>query len=133
MEWNRVIPTFTNFNKTSSTFFTLWEDPQDDYIEFDRKYKQLIKKYAESKGVLPQFDLPPNVFNVSSIPWTHFEHFSSNSKISENQLTTMLTMAKYEQYSSKLLMPITVQAHHGIVDGYHISMFIDRLQDEMNK
>ena len=41
-------------------------------------------------------------------------------------------MGKYENYGSKLLMPITIQAHHAIVDGYHISQFFNSLQDEMN-
>ncbi|MCR1955703.1 CatA-like O-acetyltransferase [Clostridioides mangenotii] len=133
VEWKKVIPTFTNFNKSNETFSTLWEEPQGDYAEFDRKYKQLTKKFSESKGILPQVDLPPNVFNVSSIPWIHFEHFSSNTNVSGNQLTTMITMGKYEKHDSKLLMPITVQAHHAIVDGYHISQFFNKLQDEMNK
>ena len=72
VEWKKVIPTFTNFNKSNETFFTLWEEPQGDYVEFDKKYKQLTKKFSKSKGILPQLDLPPNVFNISSIPWIHF-------------------------------------------------------------
>lgn len=39
VEWSKIIPTFTNFNKSNNTFFTLWEEPKDDYIEFDRQYK----------------------------------------------------------------------------------------------
>ncbi len=36
--------------------------------------------------IVPQMDLPLNVFNISCIPWMHFEHFSSNSRTQENKI-----------------------------------------------
>ncbi|GAA0220864.1 CatA-like O-acetyltransferase [Metaclostridioides mangenotii] len=76
-----------------------------DINEFDRsEYFQYfmsvgttieITVKVDVTRILPQLDLPPNVFNVSSIPWIHFEHFSSNTNDSGNQLTTMITTGKY--------------------------------------
>ena len=78
-------------------------------------------------------DLPRNIFNISCIPWMHFEHFSSNSKTQESQITKMITFGKYEEIGSKLMMPMTIQVSHAIADGYHVSMFFKNLQDEMNQ
>lgn len=132
IEWNKVIPTFSSFNKKSKLFFTLCEEPMEDYNDFDKQYREVTTTYADSNTIVPQMDLPPNVFNVSSIPWMHFEHFSSNSKKQENQITKMITLGKYEEINSKL-MPITIQVSHAIADGYHVSMFFKNLQMEMNQ
>lgn len=105
----------------------------ESYLEFDKQYKNITTKYADSNAIVPQMDLPPNVFNISCIPWMHFEHFSSNSKTQENQITKMITFGKYEEINSKLMMPITMQISHAIADGYHVSMFFENLQDEMNQ
>lgn len=132
VEWEKVIPTFSSFNKERKLFFTLYEEPIDDYLQFDRQYKDIIKKYADSNTILPQRNLPDNVFNVSCIPWLHFEHFSSNSKTQENQIIKMITFGKYEEINSRFMMPLTIQVSHAIVDGYHVSIFFEKLQDELN-
>lgn len=133
VEWEKIIPTFSGFNKKNKLFFTLCEEPMESYIEFDKRYKSVTAKYADSNTIVPQMDLPLNIFNISCIPWMHFEHFSSNSKTQENKITKMITFGKYEEINSKLVMPITIQISHAIADGYHVSMFFKNLQDEMNQ
>lgn len=133
VEWEKIIPTFSSFNKKSKLFFTLCEEPMESYIEFDKRYKSVTAKYADSNTIVPQMDLPLNIFNISCIPWMHFEHYSSNSKTQENKITKMITFGKYEEINSKLVMPITIQISHAIADGYHVSMFFKNLQDEMNQ
>lgn len=98
-----------------------------DMKEFDKQYKNVTAKYADSKTIIPQMDLPLNVFNISCIPWMHFEHFSSNSKIQENQIKKMITLGKYKEINSKRMMPITIQISHAIADSYHVSMFFKNL------
>lgn len=133
VEWEKIIPTVSSFNKKSKLFFTLCEEPMQSYLEFDKQYKAVTEKYANSNTIVPQMDLPLNVFNISCIPWMHFEHFSSNSKTQENKITKMITIGKYEEINSKLVMPITIQISHAIADGYHVSIFFKKLQDEMNQ
>ncbi len=78
---------------------------------------------------MPQGELPPNVFNVSCIPWLHFEHFSSNSKPIENKIVKIITLGKYEQADTRYIF--TLQASHAIADGYHAYLFFEKLQKEL--
>ena len=34
--------------------------------------------------------------------------------------------------NGKKTMPISVHVHHGLVDGYHVGLFLDALQQLMN-
>ena len=80
---------------------------------------------------MPQGELPPNVFNVSCIPWLHLEHFTSNSKPIENKRVKKITLGKYEQADTRYILPVTLQASHAIADGYHAYLFFEKLQKEL--
>lgn len=57
---------------------------------------------------------------------------SSNQGAIKNSLTPMITSGKYEKEGSQLLMPVNIKVHHATVDGYHVSLFFEILQREMN-
>ncbi|MBT9776374.1 chloramphenicol acetyltransferase [Clostridium sp. MCC353] len=130
--WEKIVPTFSSFSQKTKLFFTLYADMKESYSEFDREYKKTVANYADSNTIVPQGDLPPNIFNVSCIPWLHFEHFSSNSKLGETQIIKMITLGKYEDINGKYMCPFTVQVSHAIADGYHVSLLFEKLQKELN-
>lgn len=105
---------------------------KENYFDFDIQYKKTVEKYADSNTIVPQRDLPSNVFNVSCIPWLHFEHFSSNSKMQGNQIVKMITLGKYIKINEKFICPLTIQVSHAIVDGYHVSLLFEKLQEELD-
>lgn len=132
IRWERIVPTFSSFNKSSKLFFTLYADMTENERSFDACYKKVVREYADCSTIVPQGNLPANIFNVSCIPWLHFEHFSSNSKTKENNLVKMITIGKYEKVNGRFILPFTMQVSHAIADGYHVSLFFERLQEELN-
>ena len=44
-----------------------------------------------------------------------------------------ISYGKVVEENEKKSMAISVTAHHGLVDGYHIGLFIEALQTELNK
>lgn len=130
--WNKIVPTFSSMNKNSKLFFTLYAEMQENCDDYNVQYKEIVEKYANSTTIVPQGELPANVFNVSCIPWLHFTHFSSNSKSMENKIVKMITLGKYEQVNDRYILPITIQVSHAIVDGYHVALFFEKLQEELN-
>jgi len=105
---------------------------KEDYPAFDMEYKRTTKKYADANTIVPQVTLPKNIFNVSCIPWLHYEHFSSNSNNENDKIIKMITLGKYAELNGKFLIPLTIQVSHAIVDGYHISLFYNKLQEKLN-
>lgn len=132
VEWQELVPTFTHFNQETDFFYSLWLDNLADYQTVDRAYKRLIKKYAHTTEIAPMGSVPPNVVNISAIPWLHFEHFSSYSGYTQQNLTPMITIGKYERIGTQLLMPVNIKVHHATVDGYHVSLFFKKLQENMD-
>lgn len=131
VKWNEVVPTFSSINKNSKLFFTLYAKIQPNCTDYNEQYQKVVADYADAAAIVPQGKLPENVFNVSCIPWLHFEHFSSTSKMMENNIVKMITFGKYEEIDGRFVLPLTIQVSHAIADGYHVALFYENLQKEL--
>ena len=40
----------------------------------------------------------------------------------------IFTMGKYFERDGKRMLPLAIQVHHAVCDGYHVGMFVERLQ-----
>lgn len=66
------------------------------------------------------------------IPWITYTHISHTNSGKKENATPLFDWGKYYEKERKLLMPISVQAHHSFVDGLHIGQFADELQRYLN-
>lgn len=42
------------------------------------------------------------------------------------------TLGKYYEEDGKILLPLAVQVHHAVCDGFHICRFVNELQELIN-
>lgn len=131
--WDEIIPSFTSFNKRENLFHALWINMEDNYLFFDKEFKTLVDEYKNSNHISPISNEPKNMFNISSIPWIHFDSMSGNNKYSGKTFMPTISMGKYHEENGRLLMPISIKVHHATMDGYHISKFYDELQKQLDK
>ena len=124
-------PCYTVFHKESKTFSNIWTEFCDDYNDFCRRYNGDILHYGDKKGFMTKPDMPENVFTVSMLPWITFDGFNLNIK-SFDYLLPIFTVGRYEQVNGKYIIPLAVQVHHAVCDGYHASCFITDLQKEID-
>ncbi|MED1449061.1 CatA-like O-acetyltransferase, partial [Bacillus pacificus] len=82
--------------------------------------------YANVHGLFTKENIPPNVFPISSIPWTSFTGFNINNDA--DYLLPIITCGKYFNEKNKVMLPVSLQVHHSVCDGYHASRFIEDLQ-----
>lgn len=63
------------------------------------------------------------------IPWTTFEGFNLNLQKGYEYLLPIFTMGKYYEENNRYWLPLAVQVHHGVCDGFHVCRFINELQE----
>ena len=44
----------------------------------------------------------------------------------------IFTMGKYFERDGRRMLPLSIQVHHAVCDGYHVGVFVDKLQDKIN-
>lgn len=127
--FSEMMPCYTIFHKDSQTFSNLWTAYTADYTEFCARYREDMERYGNIEGMMAKPNPPENTFPVSMIPWTTFEGFNLNLKNGYDYLLPIFTFGKYQQDNGKYYIPLSVQVHHAVCDGFHTSRFINELQD----
>lgn len=131
--YDKLDPLYTYFNSETETFTNIWSKYSDNYQEFLKGYIKDTEEYKNSKDIIANPQTPENIFNISIIPWINFEGFNLNIKKGYDYLLPIFTIGKYTEENGKILIPISIQVHHAVCDGFHISRFINELQDIINK
>ena len=131
--FSEMLPCYTIFHKETETFSSIWTEFTADYTEFLQNYQKDIDAYGERKGMFAKPNPPENTFPVSMIPWTSFEGFNLNLKKGYDYLLPIFTFGKYYEDGGKYYIPLSIQVHHAVCDGFHVCRFLDELQDLLNK
>ena len=93
--------------------------PWEAYIQTAAKQQKL----ARARGSLEEDAEIEAFYFPTCIPWIHYsevvhpmtDRFDSNPRFSWGKFT--------EDFRGRMMMPLTVAAHHGLVDGIHIGKF----------
>ncbi|MCY6485497.1 type A chloramphenicol O-acetyltransferase [Clostridium aestuarii] len=126
--WENMNPCFTVFHKDDETFTNIWTMYSDDFGIFYRNYIDDMKKYSDIKKISAKENEPKNTFPISCTPWVSFTGFNLNIYADGTYLLPIITYGKYFEQDGKLLLPLSLQVHHAVCDGYHTSRFFTELQ-----
>lgn len=130
--YKEMLPSYTVFNKETETFTNIWTDYTQNFEEFLNLYQEDLKQFGKTEGITGKPNIPDNSFTVSMVPWTTFEGFNLNLQKGYDYLKPIFTMGKYYREKDRYMLPLSVQVHHAVCDGFHICRFINELQEMIN-
>ena len=129
--YERMEPCYTVFHKETGTFSNLWTEYCEDYPLFLGRYEEDLRRYGQSEAFMAKPGLPENSFTVSMLPWASFEGFNLNTT-DFTYLIPIFTMGRFYTEGGRIRLPLAVQVHHAVCDGYHTCLFIDGLQNAID-
>jgi len=97
------------------------QDTMKEYVELAEQTVEEQKEYFTGP-------LGNDVFQCSPMPWVTYTHISHTNSGKEDNATPLFDWGKYYKKDERIIMPVSVQAHHSFVDGIHIGKFVDKLQ-----
>ena len=130
--YDRMHPCYTIFHKESETFSSLWTEYTPDYEAFCEAYRRDMAQYGGNLGMEAKPGTPENTFPVSMLPWASFEGFNLNLQKGYDYLLPIFTMGRYQETGGKTLLPLAVQVHHAVCDGFHLCRFVNGLQARLD-
>ena len=126
--YDSMHPMYTVFNKENKNFSGIWSYFSEDYSAFLENYESDVREYSKSTRYAPKEGTPENSFNISMVPWLEFTAVNINVFDDGKFLLPIFTMGKYVEREGKRLLPLAIQAHHAVCDGYHVGLFVETLQ-----
>ena len=130
--YDSMHPMYTVFNKENKNFSGIWSYYLEDYGEFLKNYKADSEKYSSSTRYAPKDGTPENSFNISMLPWVEFTSLNINVYDEGKFLLPIFTLGKFFERDGKRFLPLAIQVHHAVCDGYHVGLFVEKLQSAIN-
>lgn len=128
-----MMPCYTVFHKETETFSNIWTEYSDNYTEFCDRYMEDLIRYGNVERMMAKPNPPVNTFPVSMIPWATFEGFNLNLQNGYDYLLPVFSFGKYYEKHGEYFIPLSIQVHHAVCDGFHICRFVNELQELINK
>ncbi|MBS6641217.1 MAG: type A chloramphenicol O-acetyltransferase [Clostridiaceae bacterium] len=126
--YDRMHPCYTVFHKDTQTFSNLWTVFDGDYAVFCQNYQRDMETYGSIHRMDAKPGLPENSFTVSMLPWASFEGFNLNLQKGYAYLKPIFTIGKYTGQDGRYTLPLAVQVHHAVCDGFHACRLVDEVQ-----
>ena len=71
----------------------------------------------------------PDVIHFSALPWVRFTGLSHARSFSYPDSCPKISVGQAYAEGAATLMPVSVNAHHGLADGYHVGLFLAAFQE----
>lgn len=100
----------------------------NDYDEFLIKTSEKIE---ESKKIVDLTDEPgrDDLLFITSVPWVSFTSITHPMNMNPVDSIPRIAWGKFFEEDGRIKLPLSVQAHHGLVDGAHIGQYFTLIQE----
>ena len=104
-----------------------------DFKTFSKEAGKEINAVKQSKGLrLTEENKRPDVIHYSVLPWVHFTDLSHPRNFNAGESIPKITFGRFKTNEGKVSLPVSIHAHHGLMDGYHAGKFLDTFQNLLN-
>lgn len=127
VEFDRIHATHTILNDDDSFSFAYFE-MQEDRSAFVANGIAAREHYRK----LRTFDVEADRIDLiyySAIPWVSFTSIKHASRLDNSMTVPRIVFGKYFDQGDQLMMPVSVEANHSIMDGVHVGRFYRRFQE----
>lgn len=131
--WPVVHPAFTVFNPDRETFACVGVPYRADFGEFHAAASAALAEHRGATDMFPLGPPPPNSFDVSSLPWTSFTGFHLDVAGGHDHLAPIFTLGRYVEREGQVRLPLAVQVHHAVADGFHTARLVAELQELLHE
>lgn len=107
------------------------------FIEYDENLEVFLKHLKQEQERIEQSDAlyPPNngldCIHCSALPWLSFTGHKEPMSGTQDSVPK-LAFGKVEKRGDERIMNLAISVNHALVDGYHIGLFSEQFQQNLN-
>ncbi|PSU51637.1 chloramphenicol acetyltransferase [Photobacterium frigidiphilum] len=120
----------------------------DDTVRFcDLPYASIFKKFTQSATkteiriknspfIVEQFigqEIRQDTIHMTVLPWVDFTSMTHARDTKHPDSIPKMALGKLTQNGDRMRMPLSIEVHHGMMDGLHVGQFINILQVLFNQ
>jgi chloramphenicol O-acetyltransferase type A len=99
----------------------------EDFHDFLVGYVEKVA-YLKEHPTLEEESADDDVLIMTAIPWISFTSFMHPINMHPCDSIPRFAWGKYYKEGERIRMPLSVQAHHAVMDGIHMAKFYEKIQ-----
>lgn len=108
-------------------YCTLRHDPAQSWEDY-MAYASAQRERARAGASIEEEDDVESLLFISTVPWLHYRGIQQPN-YGPDSSNPAITWGRYEpDYRGRLMMPLTILAHHALVDGLQIAAFYREIE-----
>lgn len=128
VEHQKVHPSFTVPAQEADVFSFCTVEFNDNAQTFLQNAKRRIDAMYTNPSFEDEEGRDDYIF-LSAIPWVSFTGVQHAMHYHPTDSVPRITWGKFFEQNEKILMPVSVQAHHALVDGRHMGHYFEFLEE----
>lgn len=117
--------------RADGTFGFSYIDFKVDFEEFSDLASSEIERVKNAAGLKPAAG-DQNVIHCSAMPWLNFKGLSHARHFQFKDSCPKFSYGQITEVNGRRLMPVSIHVNHALMDGFHVSKFVDRFQILLN-
>ncbi len=130
--YDRIHCSTTAMNANGLFAFAFLEYTED----LDGFYRKAAVEIAKIKSAttmnLSEDNARPDVIHYTTIPWVSFTALTHDRNFARPCSIPKVSFGKYFKEGERLLLPVCVNGHHGLMDGAHVGNYFELFQEMLN-
>lgn len=123
----------STIGRTDGTFGFSFFHYSDDFTIFNQRLQDQIKTVENSTGLgIRNEILPANHIRHTTIPWNSFSAIVHPTNFDPKESIPKIAFGKFSVREGKKMMPVSIEAHHGLADGIHLAKYFEEFQRQLD-
>ncbi len=129
---DKLYPSHTVLREGNRLNFATFEYCQD-FAEFCIRNQQAKETASVSTKIFEDDPSHNSYLYISCLPWFKFTAIQQPVARSKDCSIPTVVWGRITEVGDKIQVPISIQAHHGFVDGYHIHLFLRAMEHNIRQ
>lgn len=122
---DRLVPSFTDLRPGSDRFYIVTLEAGDDMADFCRRAKAASAAQTEFITQGP-WALDEEIF-FTCLPWFPITGLTNERNVEPGDSVPRVSWGKYEERGGRLVLSLSLELNHRLLDGVHVGKFYDAL------
>ena len=127
-----VISAGSTVLKANKVFTFCYFEYMDSFAAFEAHVLAQVEQCTNPGSALENHDHDLAQIHYSVIPWVHFTGVSHPRNYGGDDSIPKIVFGKYTLQDGAANMPISVEAHHSLMDGFHVGQYFEGFQSCAN-
>jgi chloramphenicol O-acetyltransferase type A len=113
----------------NESFTFAYFDYEEDFEKFISKAQRSVREAQAGNSFKPTTS--DDTIYFTTLPWVSFTSFAHARNWRSEDSVPRIAFGKFISENEHVLLPISVEVHHALMDGLHVGRFLNRLQEAL--